>query len=432
MQTSAKGENASMLLSFQIKNCRSILDLTIPMTYAEKKAPNGYRQMESQPFLEECSTRTVPCLAIYGANASGKSNIIKAFSSLAHIIRGKYEPTYFSPNKLHPDNPMVSYALEFLKGGGKFRYFLEFDSEEIVNERLEKDSDCVFSIENRITRFDELATEVYPSSKLDTIFSVECLDQERRFRTPFLTVVGKNYAGLDDSMAAAYGFIVNSLEVYTDNRFPFSFGLDRLARTNGDVDTQRAFEDIVTILRKLDIDITRMEYKKDELGKEVKELPGSNYEVSISKNNIMATEINSYHDDVLGNEVRFNFNEESLGTQRVACLLGIVLTALRRGNVLVIDEMGNSLHPYLFAEVVRMFKDRRYNTSNAQLVFTTHNTDIMEQDMMRVSEIGIVSRTLKRGTTFRRVSDFEGVRNVTNFRKQYLDGNFSGIPHPYI
>jgi hypothetical protein len=402
------------------------------MAYAEKKAPNGYKQMELQPFLEEDMTRTVPCLAIYGANASGKSNIIKAFSSLVQIIKSKYDPKNFSPNRLHPNNQVISYALEFLQEGRRFRYILETDSREIVNERLEKDSVCVFSIENRSTQFSELATEVYPSNKLDTIFSVECLDQERQFRTPFLTVVGKNYAGLNDSMAVAYGFIINKLEVYSDNRFPFSFGLDRLARTNGGVDTQKAFEDIVTVLRKLDIDITRMEYKKDELNDGGKELPGSKYEVSISKNTIMATEINSYHEDVLGNEVQFNFNEESFGTQRVACLLGIVLTALRRGNILVIDELGNSLHPYLFAEIVRMFKDKRYNTSNAQLIFTTHNTDIMEQDMMRISEIGIVSRTLKRGTTFRRVSDFEGVRNVTNFRKQYLDGTFSGIPHPYI
>ncbi|MBI9095786.1 MAG: ATP-binding protein [Sphaerochaeta sp.] len=421
-----------MLVSFQIKNSRSILDLTIPLTYAEKKAPNGYKQMELQPFLEEDMTRTVPCLAIYGANTSGKSNIIKAFSSLTQITNSKYDPKSFSPNKLHPNNDSTSYALDFIKEGRKFRYILEIDSKEIVNERLEKDSECVFSIKNRITNFTELATEVYPSKKLDTIFSVECLNEERQFRTPFITVVGKNYAGLDDSMTIAYSYITNNLEVYANNNFPFTLGLVRLAKTNGDVGMQKAFEDIVTILRKLDIDITRMEYKQDELNKELKAFQENKYEVSISNNSITTTEINSYHKDVLGNDVQFNFKEESLGTQRVACLLGIVLTALRRGNVLVIDELGNSLHPYLFAEIVRMFKDKRYNTSNAQLIFTTHNTDIMEQDMMRVSEIGIVNRTLKRGTTFRRVSDFEGVRNVTNFRKQYLDGNFSGIPHPYI
>lgn len=432
LYTSIRGEYGIMLLSFQIKNYRSILNLTIPMAYAEKKAPNGYKQMELQPFLEEDMTRTVPCLAIYGANASGKSNIIKAFSSLAGIIRNRYNPKTISPNKLHPLNDITSFTLEFIKEGRKFLYMLDVDRNEIVAEKLVCNDVVLFSIANRTTRFAELATEVYPVSKLDTIFSVECLDQERQFRTPFITVVGKNYAGLQASTTIAYSYIANNLEVYPDNIFPFTLGLDKLAKSNGEVGMRRAFEDIVTILRKLDIDITRMEFKQDELNKELKAFPGSNYEVSISNNIMTATEINSYHKDVFGNEVEFNFKEESSGTQRVACLLGIVLAALRMGNVLVIDELGNSLHPFLFAEIVRMFKDKRYNTSDAQLIFTTHNTDIMEQDMMRVSEIGIVSRTLKKGTTFRRVSDFEGVRNVTNFRKQYLDGNFAGIPHPYI
>lgn len=421
-----------MLLSFRIKNSRSILDLTIPMTYAERKAPNGYKQMELQPFLEMNGVRTIPCLAIYGANASGKSNIIKAFASLVEITRNKYNPKAVSPNKLHPHDDITSFSLEFLKEGRKFLYMLEVDRKEIVNEKLEKDGEIVFSIAKRNTQFVALATEVYPSKKLDTIFSVECLDQQRQFRTPFLTVVGKNYAGLNDSMAIAYGFVGSNIDVYSDNAFPFTFGLDKLANTDDEKEVQTAFEEIVTILRKLDIDITRMEYKQDDVKAARKSIPIEGYELRFADNKITTTEINSYHNDVHGNEVQFNFKDESAGTQRVACLLGIVLAALRTGNVLVIDELGNSLHPYLFAEIVRMFKDKRYNTSNAQLIFTTHNTDIMEQDMMRVSEIGIVNRTLKKGTTFSRVSDFEGVRNVTNFRKQYLEGIFAGIPYPYI
>lgn len=419
-----------MVLSFRIQNSRSILDLTLPMTYAEKKAPNGYKQMELLPFLEEGENRTIPCLAIYGANASGKSNIIKAFASFGEIIRNRYNPESVTPNRLHPLNDITSFTLEFLSDGKKFLYMIEVNRMEIVTEKLEENGNLVFSICNRATQFASLATDVYPSNKLDTIFKVECLDHVRQFRTPFITIVGKNYAGLHDSMTNAYGFITNKLEVYADNNFPFAYGLDRLAKTTSTADTQKAFAEIVAILRKLDIDITRMEYKKDKQNK-VTAFPGSRYEVEIP-NPMIVAEINSYHDDVLGNEVQFNFNEESLGTQRVACLLGIVLTALRTGHILVIDELGNSLHPYLFAEIVRMFKDKRYNTSNAQLIFTTHNTDIMEQDMMRVSEIGIVQRTLKKGTVFKRISDFSGVRNVTNFRKQYLDGTFSGIPHTYI
>jgi hypothetical protein len=71
-------------------------------------------------------------------------------------------------------------------------------------------------------------------------------------------------------MIIANGFITNNIEVYPTNDFSFSFGLDRLTNTVSGMDTQKAFADIVTILRKLDIDITRIEYRKDEQGKEIK------------------------------------------------------------------------------------------------------------------------------------------------------------------
>lgn len=423
-----------MLISFQIKNYRSILDVTIPMVYAEKKAPNGYEQMDLFPFLEEKNMRVVPCLAVYGANASGKSNIVNAFSLISTIVKDKYYPIAFAPNKLHANTNTTEFTLEFISSGRKFLYTLQINHKEIVVERLIQDSECIFSIEERTTQFERLATEVYPETKLNTIFTVECLDQEKEFRTPFITIVGGNYAGLNSSMSDAFMFITKRLEVYGDNRFPFTLGLNRLAKTDTDSAIQHAFAQIVSILQKLDIDINRMEYERNELKVFDKIQLGNDYEYvhNLARKALTSTEIHTYHTDVSGNEVQFDFQEESSGTQRVACLLGVVLSVLEHGNVLIIDELGNSLHPFLFSEIVRMFKDKRYNTTNAQLLFTTHNTDIMDQDMMRVSEIGIVNKTLKRGTTFQRISDFEGVRNVTKFRKQYIEGNFSGIPYPYI
>jgi len=416
-----------MVLSLRIKNYKSILDLTIPMTYAEKKAPNGYKQMELLPFLEEHEIRTIPALVLYGANASGKSTIVQAFASLVGIIRNRYIPKSVPPNALHPNNTITSFTLDFMDGGRRFLYVLEVDGTQIVTERLEESGQEVFEIAKRTTRFSNLSTEIYTTNKLETIFSVECQDQERQFRIPLISVVGKHYAGLNAFMAAAFGFMSNNLTVHSDKRIPFALGLSTLAKTDDEMGLQKAFADIVSILRKLDIDITRMEYKRDEVKDMYASEPAVGYEPHFDN-----TEIHSYHMDVLGNEVRFNFMDESAGTQRLACLLGLVLSALRTGTVLVIDELGNSLHPLLLAEIVRMFKDKRYNTSNAQLIFTTHNTDIMEQDMMRVSEIGFVNRTLKKGTMMNRVSDFQGIRNVTNFRKQYLQGTFSGIPYPYI
>ena len=187
------------------------------------------------------------------------------------------------------------------------------------------------------------------------------------------------------------------------------------------------------MLKKFDIEIERMEHKQ-----EIREWPflpesqSDHYENRRTPNGIVSTEIYSYHKSIEGSEVRFNFKEESEGTQRVACLLGYILYVLETGGVLIVDELEASLHPLMLREIVKMFKDKRYNISNAQLIFTTHNTDIMEDELMRVSEVGFVHKTLKEGTTLTRLSDFEGVRNVTNFRKQYLAGTYSGIPFPYI
>ncbi len=69
---------------------------------------------------------------------------------------------------------------------------------------------------------------------------------------------------------------------------------------------------------------------------------------------------------------------------------------------------------------------------NTQLPFSAHNTDLLDRELLRVSEVGIVNKNLKHGSTLKRLCDFNGVRNATNFRKQYLEGRFAGIPFPYL
>jgi hypothetical protein len=87
-------------------------------------------------------------------------------------------------------------------------------------------------------------------------------------------------------------------------------------------------------------------------------------------------------------------------------------------------------------EIVLMFKKRGLNPRGAQLVFNTHNTDILDDSILRLSEISLVRKTLANGTIVRRLIDIrkdgEDIRNITNFRKQYLDGLYSGIPHPAL
>ena len=114
----------------------------------------------------------------------------------------------------------------------------------------------------------------------------------------------------------------------------------------------------------------------------------------------------------------------------------MILFALKTGSVLLVDELECSLHPLLMREIVMLFKKRSHNPKGAQLIFTTHNTDILDDSILRLSEIALVRKTSANGTLVRRLVDAkregEDIRNVTNFRKQYLAGFYAGIPHPAI
>ncbi len=423
-----------MLLSFHIENYKSILNVTIPLNYAEKKAPNGYKEMDLYPFIEENECRMVPVLAFYGANASGKSNIIKAFGLFIKIIRGKYYCENFEPNKIHNNENPIVFEIAFVNNGIKCSYTLKFNENEIVYENLKKENDNIILITKEKHIFDSITTDTYSFEKLESIYSVECMNSDNYFQTPFLKILAKNYAGLNSFVSNSYNFLSRNIEVYQSNNVPLTFSLEKLAKTNLDNSIQVAFDEMIPLLKKLDIDIIRMEIKQNKIKESTAIDFRKNHEFTrgIKTNKIKETQIKSFHKDINGNEVIFDFYDESIGTQRVASILCIVLSILKEGKILIIDELGNSLHPFIFVEIVKLFKDKRYNKNNAQLIFTTHNTDIMDDDMMRISELCVVEKTLKKGTILKRFSDYEGIRNITSFRKQYLEGRLSGIPYPYI
>jgi AAA15 family ATPase/GTPase len=150
-----------------------------------------------------------------------------------------------------------------------------------------------------------------------------------------------------------------------------------------------------------------------------------------------ALQITATHKDAAGSPAFLDFiKHESAGTQRLAGLIGLILHALKTGGVFLVDELECSLHPLLIREILMLFKKRRHNPKGAQLIFTTHNTDILDDSILRLSEIALVRKNTANGTLVRRLvdakKDGEDIRNVTNFRKQYLAGFYSGVPHPAL
>lgn len=425
-----------MLTKFKVKNFRSIVDMDLDFKYNEGKAPNCYHESDSVLFLEpKKKAKYIPCLSIYGANASGKTNIIKALDTFRFIVLNKIEGTY-QPNRLNLKENFTTFELSFYISKKEYTLKIKYNEEGILAETLLENDKILYHIDGLDKNFNKISSKGYSPDRLAQIYYVECCNENKQQRVLFLNRIANNYTGLNKSITAVFNFIKNDIEIYPINQFPFSFGMDKLAATQDDTTINIAFEKITSLLKKLDIDIDRMQLERniqkiDTNGNKFA-FPVNADNVSFKNNEVSVDFIFSYHKDINGNEIKFKFQEESDGTKVVAGILGVFLAALNLGTTLVIDELERSLHPLLLVEIVRLFKDKRYNKNNAQLIFTSHNTDILEADLLRVSEIGIVKKTLNDGTMLRRISSFKGVRNTLNFRKQYLNGTFSGIPHPYI
>lgn len=444
-----------MLTRIHISNYRSIHELDLDLSYAEKDFPEGYGESDRIYFLEQNEKRFVPCLALYGANASGKSNILKGLFTLRKIVREGISGDIFSidivpkevfdPNRLNVPRSTTCFEVSFIKDKKNFTYSIEYNAEEIVKEWLKCNGKILFSISEDQNTFFNLATESYPVKKLEDIYVVEG-KSEKQEKT-FLSVMGDRYPGLNKNLRTAYNFFIKDFRVIGSNNISIFEGLRLLSRTIFDEKKtesekhQQALEEIREVLKKLDIYISRLELRQEK--KDIIDISLQDFislrrephktEVSNGVEKRVITNLISWHKNINGEDVPFNFNKaESNGTKIVVGLLGFLLTALKNGQIVVIDELDRSLHPILFVEVVRMFKDRRYNRNNAQLIFTAHDVMLLDEDNLGYSEIGIVSKNLKKGTTVKRLSDADALEKDDDIMRFYLDGEFGGRPYPYI
>jgi hypothetical protein len=428
-----------MLSSFFIQNFRSILELKLDFTYGEGKAPNGYQGQEIMPFLETATKqRLVPCMAFFGANASGKTNILKAFGMLKLLLRGGGPlANYYEPNLLNPKFSHTTFVVEFFMGGERFEYRVGFNAMEILEEALLKNGKPIYKIQNLKAEFSpQVLSATYSELKLSEILRVECSDGEGRQTKLFLHRIGHGYSGLNQDLRNAFVYFTESLKYYTNEQpIPLPVSVEILASILGG-DEKAALREITDVVRRLDIDIAAIDIFQRELA------PNEPEPIGITKFNPgtkikHAVQITATHQDVAGNPALLDFiKNESAGTQRLAGLVGLILHTLKTGGVLIVDELESSLHSLLMREIVLLFKKRRHNPKGAQLIVTTHNTDILDDSILRLSEIALVRKTKANGTLIRRLvdakKDGEDIRNVTNFRKQYLAGYYSGIPHPAL
>lgn len=438
-----------MIEKFKVRNFRSILDLCVDFRYGEKAAPRHFETSDTWAFLPTRrgkNGRFVPVMAIYGANASGKSNVINAFMTFSRLLTQGIAGC-FAPNKLNEKYASSSFVADVALEGGRYRYEIEYDGKHILNEMLccleessDEESTLLFRVGKDGVDFSGIVSPGYDDERMTQALKIECMNGESEFVRPFLACLKRTFPGLSEAAARVFDEFLQKMQVSSRNEFFISQGVDLLAQFNTPEARELAMAKIVKFLKKFDFGVKGMTLNRQKIGKAATPFAT----MGLSNMNPAAImrdagdawivdEIKLVHEDASGEKKSLDFmTEESDGTKVVAALIGVCLWALETGRMLFVDELDRSLHPFILISLIRLFKSKRYNKTNAQLIFTAHDATPLENDLMRISEVGIIDKTIAKGTSFKRLSDFEDTRNVTNFRKQYLSGAYSGIPFPYI
>jgi hypothetical protein len=123
----------------------------------------------------------------------------------------------------------------------------------------------------------------------------------------------------------------------------------------------------------------------------------------------------------------FEFGDESLGTQRLFALAGPVLDILKTGRILIVDELDSSLHPLLVRRLISLFHNPKINVTNAQLIFTTHDTSLLDPELLRRDQIWFVEKNREQATTLYPFTDFSP-RKREAWERGYLMGRYGALP----
>ena len=430
-----------MLLDFTIKNFMSYRDevslsMMASTTVKECEDMNGYSNIS---YLNDVK-RVLRTAAIYGANGSGKSTLVAAldiFKKMVlrsfvneHIVK-QLSSLYYRFDRIGKDEP-VSMQMIFVCYNIRYRYGFEVLAGKIKNEWLfqlsadsTKESYC-FKREGTLIKINgkvmKGARGVDSKTRANALFlstaaqfNVDVAMVEKEwFRKRFNILSGLN----DNTLA------------YTAKAFMYNTSIrEQILKMIGIVDS---------CIKDVDVKENVKEFNEQSAPLEVLNRLGISLPSDLNKKiEQHELEISASHDVyqdgvVVGNE-RLNFNMESLGTTKLFALLGPFFDTIQNGGVLVIDEFGASLHTQLSMELLKLFYSPM-NGSGAQLIITTHDTNLLRKDLLRRDQIWFAEKSGEGVSDLYslveyKVNQANSVRNDASFSKDYLLGKYGAIPY---
>ena len=399
-----------MLVEFSVENYLSFKDrVTFSMV-----ASDDTSHEETNVVTLADGKRYLKSVVIYGANASGKSNLLKAMSFMgefvyfAHSKRPK-DPIDVMPFKLDSscqDNPS-KFDIIFYSDGVKYAYGFSVTRKAIIEEYLHFFKDGQNESQNIFTR--TLIDGRYEYDADETMIEIRSFDKSNQLYMPTAALLnGEKFVGVYTFFAYLFVLCLDPLPGMSQRDYS-GVGGDSLANWNKAVSWVKA----------IDVRISNIQAPPNLFN-------GEDFDKVHDKITSMQNAAN-YNGSQ--SDVSFDFfKEESSGTQTFFTIALAAIEKMQQGEIFIADEMNKSLHPLLTNHIVGLFHDVENNAMNSQLVFTTHDTNLLDLSLFRRDQIWFVEKHPDTGATdIFSLHDF-GDRVDIDVEKGYLLGIYGAIP----
>lgn len=410
-----------MLLDIEIKNLKSFKNQTIFSMEAENKIEdrNSFEVEVGKEKFELLKTAV-----LFGGNASGKSNFTSVLSIFRYYLFNKGIEKY---NKegfgFGEEDKNSTIKVRNVVDDKIYEYILEinFNTKKIIKEKLyitALERKLVFERENnKIVKYDK---EVFSEYEITIGFINETL-------TDSDSVISRIIEWRVPEEIEKYIFYIDKIKInnYSDDLGKYIY------------ENKNNKKLVIEFLKKIGIIVNDIEVyrEKNEFflknireSKEFQILSEKEQEKLLSQIAYIYR-IHFVYEDNQKQKYKLEYYEQSAGTQKILSMFFPIYNLLNNGGVMIIDELDITLHYSLIKEIIKMFNSAEYNRKNAQLIFTTHNLLLLDFNLFREDQIWFLENNdVSTGTELYSLSDIEGYEKNKYLLRDYLNGNFGGIP----
>jgi len=423
-----------MLLEYNFKNYKSFRDFNSLSMIGVK----SFKEHEPDNIINSGKEKILKTAVIYGNNASGKSNLVKGLQTMKKMVKSSFRDALIEKDSsfqiekfllnTETENALSLFEVIFIYDNTKYKYGFEVGENTILKEWLyytsTKETPLFIREKNKFrinkTTFKEGLN----------------LDKKTRDNVLFLSLVAQ-FNGTISNKVIQWFNNINIISGIHDK----GYGFYTIHKLKNDTNFNKWMSLILNHLEISNITIEEVDFNEEEWENIVNKTDDEKLKKFINALNKLKgdktkkIQISTWHkkyekSNLLIDTIPFDFEEqESEGTKKFINLLGPWYDTLKNGKILIVDELDSRLHTQLTKNLIELF--HKYNKNSAQLLFTSHDVNLLDKDIFRRDQIWFVEKDQFGTSQLYSLADFktESVRKTSSFSKNYLNGKYGATSY---